>query len=79
MTPKEELLTLIERFVSGDNRSLQLVGEMEGLVLEFFSDEPWFDDVSLALAQYAPGGGQNYLGEADLAGELAAVAKMIRE
>jgi hypothetical protein len=79
MTPQEELLALIDKFISGENRSLQLAGQIEGLVLEFFSDAPWFDDLSLSLAQYSPGSGRNYLNDKDLAQELATVAEAIRE
>jgi hypothetical protein len=43
MTPQEELLALINKFLSGENRSLHLAGQIEGLVLEFFSNAPWFD------------------------------------
>jgi hypothetical protein len=78
MSPIEELLSLIDSFLSGTNRSKRLAEEIEGLVLECFADEPWFDEVSLALAQYAPGEGSNYLSERDLATELASVAKALR-
>ena len=44
------LLALIDRFSAGDT-SRATADEIEGLVLECFPDEPWFDEVSLALAQ----------------------------
>lgn len=69
---------MIDAFLSGENRSKQRVQEIEGLVLQFFSDEEWFDNLSLALAQYAPGEGRNYLGEEDLAAELAWVGQELR-
>lgn len=77
MTPSEELLTLIERFVSGEDRSLAVSGEIEGLVLEFFPDAPWFDEVSAALAQYSPVGGRNYYTGDEVAAELTAAARTI--
>ena len=79
MTPREELLDLIQRFISGEDRSLELTGAIEGIVLEFFSDYPWFDNLSLALAQYSPSGGHNYLDADELAEELAAVAEVVSE
>ena len=39
---------------------------MEELLLEHFTLEDWFDDASLALAQYSPGGGPHLYDEAAL-------------
>jgi hypothetical protein len=77
VTPRSELITLINRFVSDEERSLRLANEIEGLVLERFREEPWFDDVSLALAQYAPGGGEYLVSDEQLASELMAVMEAI--
>jgi hypothetical protein len=63
------LLALIDRFAAGDT-SRATADEIEGLVLECFSGEPWFDDVSLALALYIPGGGGHYYDEAAVVREL---------
>lgn len=46
---------------------------MEAILLESFTAEDWFDDASLALAQYSPSGGEHLLDEADLAYVLKSV------
>lgn len=54
-----QFLAQVERFVAGENTTAD-ANTIEGILLEHFTDEPWFDDVSVALAQYAPGGGEHY-------------------
>lgn len=68
-----DFITLIDRFLSGDDTSLRAANEMEAILLENFTEEDWFDDASLALAQYAPGGGEHLLDEAALADVLKEV------
>jgi hypothetical protein len=73
-----DLLGLIERFVDGDEQTKPVAAEIEGLVIECFQDEPWFDDVSEALALFVPGGSTPYLDESALAGQLAPIAGELR-
>ena len=68
-----DLIRLIDRFVDGTDTSLRATHEMEAILLENFTEEDWFDEASLALAQYSPGGGQHYYHEADVAEVLEAV------
>jgi hypothetical protein len=49
-----DLLRLVERFVDGGEQTKSVAAEIEGLVIECFQDEPWFDDVSEALALFVP-------------------------
>jgi hypothetical protein len=61
---RAELVTLIDRFLSGEDQSLALANEIEGQlrgVLASFSDTEWFDEAELALALYRPGGGDHLL------------------
>jgi hypothetical protein len=51
------VITLLERFVNGEDRSLQLARVLEGELEAAFPDDPRFEDVVLALASYQPGGG----------------------
>jgi hypothetical protein len=71
------LLALIDRFSAGDT-SRATADEIEGLVLECFPDEPWFDEVSLALAQYVPGGGDHFYDEVAVVRELEAASTALR-
>lgn len=71
------LLALIDRFAAGDT-SRATADEIEGIVLECFPEEPWFDDVSLALAQYVPGGGDHYYDAVAVARELDVASAALR-
>lgn len=68
-----DFIALIDRFLSGADTSLRAAHEMEAILLENFTEEDWFDDTSLALAQYAPGGGEHLLDETELADVLKEV------
>ncbi len=73
-----DLLHLIERFVDGGEQTKAIAAEIEGLVIECFQEEAWFDEVSEALALFVPGGSTPYLDESGLAGQLAPVAVELR-
>lgn len=68
-----DLLALIDRFLTGADTSLQATREIEAILFANFGEEDWYDDVSLALAQYSPGGGKHLFNETDLAGVLKEV------
>jgi hypothetical protein len=68
-----DFIALIDRFISGADTSFQAAHRMEEILLENFTEEERFDDASLALAQYAPGGGEHLLDEAALSEVLRAV------
>lgn len=68
-----ELATAAGRFVDGLDQSARLAAEIEGIVIECCQDEPWFDDVSEALALFVPGGGGYYIDEHGLSTELRVV------
>lgn len=69
----EDLLRLPERFVDGE-RTKPVADEIEGLIVNCFQDEPWFDDTSYALALFVPGGTTPYIDQSGLARELAHLA-----
>jgi hypothetical protein len=68
-----DLIHLIDRFLKGADTSLSAAHAMEAIALENFTEEDWFDDLSLALAQYAPTGGDHLLAERELAEVLKEV------
>jgi hypothetical protein len=73
-----DLLHLIERFVDGGEQTKSIAAEIEGLVIECFQEEAWFDEVSEALALFVPGGSMPYLDESGLASQLAPIAVELR-
>jgi hypothetical protein len=68
---------MANRFLSGEDQSIGLAGEIEGLVLEEFGDAPFFDNLSLSLSLYRPGGGDHLDDEAALASELGAAVAFL--
>jgi hypothetical protein len=52
------LFELMQRFVSGRDRSMALAAEIEVSLAEVFGEQEPFPDLSLALASYRPGGGE---------------------
>lgn len=59
MLPSEtgEIVKLISRFLTGQERSLKIAGEIEGAIAQAFPGDERFEDVLDALASYQPGGG----------------------
>jgi hypothetical protein len=68
-----DFVELIDRFLSGADTSLAAAREMEALLLDNFTHEAWFNDASIALAQYSPAGGNHMYGVSDLAEVLRRV------
>jgi hypothetical protein len=52
-TDQAALIELLDRYLSGDH-SRQLVGAIEGIIIESFQDADWYDEVGTALALYSP-------------------------
>jgi hypothetical protein len=48
----EQLIALMERFVSGEATSLEDAGKLEGALLECIQDNPGLEDLADDLAQY---------------------------
>jgi hypothetical protein len=74
-----DLLELIERFVDGGEPTKSVAAEIEGLVIECFQEEEWFEEASEALALFVPGGSSPYLDETALTRELAPIAVELRK
>jgi hypothetical protein len=55
----EELITLMEQFVSGEAISLADAKRLEGLLLESAPALPELEDLADDLAAYQPGGGDH--------------------
>ncbi len=52
-----ELITLMERFVSGDDISVAAANRLEGLLLESIPEHPELEELADELAEYRPEGG----------------------
>jgi hypothetical protein len=56
-TAIENICMLLRRFISGEDRSSQMAGEIESAIASAFPDDERFEDFLHALASYRPGGG----------------------
>lgn len=65
------LFELANVFLSGKNRSIGLVNEIEAVLIENFLDTELFEELTEALALYNPGGGSHYVDEDEMAQLLA--------
>ncbi|MFG3093880.1 hypothetical protein [Streptomyces sp. NPDC048202] len=77
MTEKEELLFLIDKFISGSDTSRESVQKIEGLMIDLYLDSDVFEEASEALSLYRPGAGLPYMDEKDMSGVLAEVRDRI--
>jgi hypothetical protein len=75
---KESLLELMEAFVRGNDRSLDLAGKIEVGLEDLFNDQAPFSDLSLALASYRPGGGPYLYDEEQISSMMKRVVSEMR-
>lgn len=73
-----DLLHLIERFVDRGEQTKAVAADIEGLVIECFQEEAWFDELSEALALFVPGSSKPYLDESALTHQLGPIAVELR-
>ncbi|MCZ7627612.1 MAG: hypothetical protein M5U19_00205 [Microthrixaceae bacterium] len=73
----QDLLELIRRFVDGSDRTKSVAADIEGLVIECFQDEAWFEELSESLALFVPGGSTPYIDEDQLAREIGPIAELL--
>jgi hypothetical protein len=66
----EKLRGLIDRFLTDEDHSLALANEIEGLIIEHFSEANFYDNLLLSLSLYQPGGGEHLDNEETLSWEL---------
>lgn len=66
----QDLHELIQRFLDG-GRTKAVAADIEGLVIECFQNEPWFEEASEALSLFALRGSTPYVDEYGLARELS--------
>lgn len=60
------LRELLDLFTSGTDRSMNLVGEIEGIILTNFRDDADLQDLLHGAAAYQPGGGDHLHDEQSL-------------
>jgi len=61
---------MIETFIRGDDRSLNFVDRIEGLLRQSFRNDPIYEELVDDLARYSPGGGKSLVDEDGLARQL---------
>ena len=75
----ELLADLLNRFVSGEDRSKDLVDKIEGVLLEYFPDSELYEEISVPVASYQPGGGEFLYDAEALAKEFRYILKRLKD
>lgn len=69
--PTTELRSLLDRFVGGEDASLEAANRLEILLEEAFPDDDLVQDRVGDLAQYRPGGGEFLFDEREMRSRLS--------
>jgi hypothetical protein len=59
----ENLKKILKTFIRGENRSVNLAGELESALIEMCPDDEELEDFKHVLALYSPAGGEFLYGE----------------
>lgn len=70
MNPRESLLELINVFLSGQDRSMEVVSQIEAVAIDYFLDSDVYEILSEPLSLYRPGEGLPYVNEEEMAESL---------
>ncbi|WP_159073469.1 hypothetical protein [Streptomyces sp. RTd22] len=70
MNPRESLLKLIDVFLSGQDRSMQIVSQIEAVTIDYFLDSDVYEILSEPVSLYRPGEGLPYMDEEEMAESL---------
>jgi hypothetical protein len=75
MTATDRLLDMLDTFVSGKDRSLTFVGEIERLLVDELRDSDVFLELTVPVASYRPEGGEHLYDSHELAKVFEGVLK----
>lgn len=78
MSARDDLLEMIDTFLSGRDRSMELVNRIESLLITDFLDTGLFEELTEPLSLYRPGAGNPYVDEQELADSLAQGRAMLK-
>ena len=73
------LADLMRRFVSGEDRSSDLVDQIEGVLIEYFRESELYDELSGPVAMYSPQGGEYLYDQEQLAREFQYALKRLEQ
>ncbi|MDT3397157.1 hypothetical protein RKE29_10955 [Streptomyces sp. B1866] len=71
MNPEGQFLSMIDRFLSGQDQSTHLVSEIEDVLVQNFLDTEISETLAEPIALYRPQAGLPYTDEKDMADALA--------
>ncbi|WP_226487481.1 hypothetical protein [Streptomyces parvulus] len=66
MSPEKEILKMARTFISGEDRSMVFVGQMERFATEYLLDSEMFEFLAEGLSLYRPWAGSPYWSESDM-------------
>jgi hypothetical protein len=73
-----QIITAIDKFISGTDCSLQAANEIESKLDNVFPDDDYIQEVVVMLASYRPGGGEYLYDEKQLIEKLINVKERIK-
>jgi hypothetical protein len=73
----EQLHLLLDKFIKGENQSLNFAEEIEGTIAENYPDDERFNELLDVLASYRPGGGEFLFDESRVVQECKNVVKLL--
>lgn len=75
----ELLANLLQKFISGEDRSEACVDRIGDVLVEFFQDSEIYEELAGPVSMFARGGGKYLLDEQALAKEFAYALRRLRE
>jgi len=75
----ETLINKLRAFISGEDRSLNIAGEIEVVLDRLFSDDDEIQDYVTYFASYRPGGGEYLFDEKTMAEKSEYLIKLLEE
>jgi hypothetical protein len=79
MTSKSALIVLIDKFVNGEDVSVNSAKAIEAALDDAFADDEKMQDIVQMLASYRPGGGSYLFDENQVSRELCKVLSYLKK
>ena len=76
---KSELLSLIEKFIEGEDCSVAVANQIEVAIDDTYPEDAFMQETVLMLASYRPGGGEFLYDEKTLKGRLRKAKERLKQ
>lgn len=79
MTPRQQLLSVIDAYRSGADRSVDAIGKLEAILIQHYVDSEIFEYLAEPVSLYRPFCGDPYVGEEEMNEILNQARRMLLE